>query len=224
MLRRMRCKGRGDDRGMTLVELLIAMSIFSVLMALLMSLMISMMYQAKDNFARARAVEQARIGLSQIDKQVRSGNVILDPALDGMAQAGVPANYSLRIYTQEGGSDMCVQWRVIFPLPTSKFGQLEYREWESGSVATVTDWYRVASNVVKPSGTLSAADSSTWPPFWIDTSQPTGTAAKNVRLTLRVSDPDAKTDSKPIAVTSVVTGRNTVFGYSPLTCSTVPAP
>lgn len=222
MLRRLR-RERRDEGGFTLVELLISMTIFSVLMAIILGLMITMIYQAKDNLGRQRAVEQGRLGLSQIDRQIRSGNLILDPKNDGIAEAGVPANYSLRIYTQEGGDDKCVQWRVIFD-GSSQFGQLEYREWDPVDTTTVTPWSRVASNVVAPTAAFSATDSQSWPPFWVDTTLPTGTDAQNIRITLRLNDPDAREGSKPQALTSVITGRNTVYGYPSLTCNLVPTP
>lgn len=222
-MRRRFPRARRDDGGFTLVELLVAMTIFSILMALILSLMITMMNQAKDNLGRQRAVEQARLGLSQIDRQIRSGNLILDPALDGTTESGVGANYSLRIYTQEGGDDKCVQWRVIF-YGSSAFGQLEYREWDPADTTTVTSWSRVASNLVKPTASFSATDPQSWLPFWVDTTLPTGTDAQNIRITLRLSDPDALTGSKPQVLTSVVTGRNTVFGYPSLTCNSVPTP
>ncbi len=223
MLSRMR-RARHEEDGFTLVELLISMTIFSVLMAIILSLMITMMYQAKDNLGRQRAVEQGRLGLSQIDRQIRSGNLILDPIHDGAAVSGVDPNYSLRIYTQEGGNNTCVQWRVKFPDPTSEYGQLEYREWDPVDTTTVTPWSRVASNVVAPTATLSATDPQSWPPFWVDTTLPTGTDAQNIRITLRMKDPDAREDSKPQVLTSVITGRNTVYGYPSLTCNAVPTP
>ena len=222
MRRRFR-RARREEGGFTLVELLVSMTIFSLLMAVILSLMITMMNQAKDNLGRQRAVEQGRLGLSQIDRQIRSGNLILDPINDGVAESGVPANYSLRIYTQEGGDEMCVQWRVIF-YSASQFGQLEYREWEPLDTTTVTPWSRVASNLVAPTATFAATDPKSWPPFWVDTTLPTGTDAQNIRITLRLGDPDAKAGSKPQTLTSVVTGRNTVFGYPSLTCNSVPTP
>lgn len=212
-----------QESGFTLVELLISMVVFSILIAVILTLLINMMYQAKDNLGRQRAVEQARLGLSQIDRQIRSGNLILDPALDDVAESGVPPNYSLRIYTQEGGDDKCVQWRVIY-YDTSGFGQLEFRSWEPADITTASSWSRVASNVVKPTASFSASDPESWPPFWVDSTLPSGTEAQNIRITLRMNDPDARSSAKPQALSSVVTGRNTVFGYSPLTCSTVPAP
>jgi prepilin-type N-terminal cleavage/methylation domain-containing protein len=222
-IERRRAASRRDE-GYNLVELLVAMTIFSILIALIIGLMITMMGQAKDNLARTRAVEQARLGLSQIDRQVRSGNLILDPALDGVAESGVPANYSLSIYTQEGGVAKCAQWRVKFPSSTATYGALEFRSWAPGAPSTVTDWYTVAQNVSRPVTPFNSANSTTWPPFWVDASVSSGTVAQNIRITLRTLDPESDSRAKAVVVTSVVTGRNTVFGYSPLQCSSVPAP
>lgn len=215
---------RRDDEGYNLTELLIAMTIFSILMALIFSLFITMINQAEDNLARTRSVEQARLGLSQIDRQIRSGNVILDPALDGMTEAGVPSNYSLRVFTQENGEQKCVQWRVIFHDATSKYGDLEYREWDAGAPSTASTWFNVANNVVAPEVTaVDSADPTSWPPFWLDTSLPTGSKAQNIRVTLRMGDPGEREGANPAVVSSVITGRNTVFGYSPDYCSSIPA-
>lgn len=215
-----------DDQGFSLVELLVSMTIFSVLMALIFSLFITMLNQSSDNLARTRSVEQARLGISQIDRQVRSGNVILDPANDGLTEAGVPPYYSLRVYTQENGDDKCAQWRVIFDTPSDKFGRLEFREWDAGAPSTSTNWSSVANNVEAPSGSFVASDAQTWPPFWVDNTTATGTTdtkAQNIRITLRMGDPESDPDAKPASVTSVVTGRNTVFGFSPDNCTAIPS-
>ncbi|WP_061962165.1 PulJ/GspJ family protein [Demequina flava] len=221
---RRRWSERDQAGGYSLTELLIAMTIFSILMALIFSLFITMINQAEDNLARTRSVEQARLGLSQIDRQIRSGNVILDPALDSYAQSGVAANYSLRVYTQENGEDKCVQWRVIHHDAGSRYGDLEYREWDAGDPSTATSWFNVANNVVDSGATaIDPADSETWPPFWLDTTLPTGSKAQNIRITLRMGDPGEREGANPSVVSSVVTGRNTVYGYSPDYCSSIPA-
>lgn len=222
LLKTWRRAKRGEDGGFTLVELLVSMTIFSLLMAVILSLMITMMGQANDTVGRQRAVEQARLGLSQIDRQMRSGNLILDPAQDGEDESGVPSNYSVRIFTQEGGVEKCVQWRVIY-YDGSEFGQLEFRSWDPVSTATATGWSRVASNLTMPVEPFSIGDPETWPPFWVDTTA-AATDAQSIRITLRMSDPSANSDAKAQVLTTTVTGRNTVFGYSPLTCSTFPAP
>lgn len=213
-----------DDQGFSLTELLVSMTIFSVLMALIFGLLITMTYQASDNIGRTRSVEEARLGLSQIDRQVRSGNLILDPAMDGETQSGVEPNYSLRILTQEGGgAPKCVQWRVIDENGDG-FAELQFRRWDPGPV-DVQPWTRVASNVVAPEvKPIDANDPESWPPFWLDPNLSTGTEAQNIRVTLRLKDPKAREDSRPIPLTTVLTGRNTVFGAPIDECNPVPSP
>lgn len=216
------------DNGFSLMEMIVTMAMFSLLLAMVFTLLISLTYQARDDLARARSVEQARLGIAQIDRQVRSGNVIIDPASDGITVSGVPKNYSLRIFTQEGGegNEKCAQWRVYVP-PGQTYGDLQYRTWDPHfPESTVTDWYVVAQNsVMLPEGTvIEAADSATWPPFWLDTTMNPKTKAQNVRITLRMLDPQTREGAKPTVITTVVTGRNTVFGYSETACSPVPSP
>lgn len=215
----------GREEGFSLMEMIIVMTVFSILLTMVFTILITLTYQARDDLAQARAVEQARLGITQIDRQVRSGNVILDPALDGPTVSGVPANYSLRIYTQEGGDYMCAQWRVLVG-EGEEYGDLQYRTWRPGLPSSASDWYVVAENTVMlPVGTVIDEDiPETYPPFWLDTSLPTGTEAQNVRITLRMRDPQARETAKPTVVTTIITGRNTIFGYSEYECSPVPTP
>lgn len=221
---------RRDDSGMTLVELLVSMLIFAILMAITTAVMINMLYMSRDNLGRVQAAQDARLGLSQIDRQVRSGNVILDPSLETYAGSQVAPYYSLRIFTQEGTTPKCAQWRV-YDDDSDGIGELQYRHWSPNypTDPVVAPWAVVAHDVVvTPSVTPVSSDSSTWPPFWKDPSLIAGTAgatpAQNVRITLHIQTPEMREGSKPVSISSVVTGRNTVMGYSESNCSSIPAP
>ncbi|KQR16199.1 type II secretion system protein J [Cellulomonas sp. Leaf334] len=216
-----------SDSGWTLVELIVSMGIFGGLLAIVFSVLLTLSMQTKDNLARTRAVDETQIGLMQIDRQVRSGNVIADPANEGVALSGVEPYYALRVYTQTDGVYQCVQWRVRFPTGSS-FGVLEYRSWKPTwqSTGGVSAWRTVARNVVRPAtATVAAADPSTWPPFFVQaTDAESSSSAQTIRVTLRIKDPAQRESSKPATVTSTLTGRNTIFGYPADTCSPVPAP
>ncbi|WP_136520038.1 MULTISPECIES: PilW family protein [Cellulomonas] len=215
-----------EDSGWTLIELMVAMLIFSGLLVVVFSILVTVSQQTKDNLARTRAGDQARIGLMHIDRQVRSGNVISDPAGETVAGAGVPANYSLRVYTQTDGVYQCVQWRVRYPGGSDR-GVLEYRSWKPSWQVTggVSPWAVAARDVVAPSGPFVESDPTTWPPFFRETSQAeASSAAQTIRVTLRVKDPEQRASSQPTTVTSVLTGRNTVYGYPADSCATIPAP
>lgn len=219
-----RAKREDRDGGWTLVELIVSMTIFIGLLTIVFTMLVSYSTQTKDNIARTRAVDQAQVGLMQIDRQVRSGNVISDPATEATSGSGVPPYYALRVYTQTDGVYQCVQWRVRFP-NTTPYGQLEFRSWQPGSVATATPWRVVAHNVVKPTGTFSASDPTTWPPFFVQaTDAEASSQAQTIRLTLRLKDPSQSAKSKPATVTSTLTGRNTIYGYPSDSCGVTPAP
>ncbi|WP_315095261.1 type II secretion system protein [uncultured Cellulomonas sp.] len=215
------------DAGWTLVELIVSMGIFGLLLALVFSILVTVSMQTKDNLARTRAVDETQIGLMQIDRQVRSGNVIADPANESAAMSGVAPYYALRVYTQTDGVFQCVQWRVRFPTGSS-FGVLEYRSWKPTwqSTGGVEAWRTVARSIVKPAtSTVVAADRSTWPPFFVQANDAEiSSSAQTIRVTLRVKDPAQRASSAPATVTSTLTGRNTIFGYPADTCSPVPAP
>lgn len=227
-MRKRLSRQRGDE-GFSLPELLVVMAVFGLLMAITVSILILFITQTRDSLARAQSLQEMRLGVSQIDRQVRSGNLILDPMLETDATSGVPPYYSMRILTQENGAAKCVQWRVI-DADGDGFGDLEFRRWDTGYPAgLVEEWAPVAHNIVDvgvdPSETpIDPDDPSTWPPFWVDPTLGSYTEAQFVRITLRLKEPLQSEDTKPASVTTVVTGRNTVFGYPSSSCQIVPDP
>ncbi len=222
---------RARDDGYSLTELLIAMFIFGLLMSFTFTILIQVMYQSRDTLARSRALEEARLGVAQIDRQVRSGNVILDPYLENETTSGVPRYFSMRIYTQADENPTCAQWRVILQ-PGNLYGNLEFRSWAPGypDVNIVQPWAVVAHDLVLMDVTPHVPDDikpdrpETWPPFWVDSQATGGTQAQFVRVTLRLRDPEQRVGAKATSVTTVITGRNTVFGYPAGSCSQAPPP
>ena len=71
------------ERGFSLVEVTVSMTIFGGLMAIIMAVFIASLNQSKDALARADSTESARIAISQLDAQIRSGSVINDPSRRG---------------------------------------------------------------------------------------------------------------------------------------------
>lgn len=205
---------RSADEGVSLLELLIVMMIFSVLLAVVFGVLIIATRDARDNTARNQQVAQVRLGLMQLDRQVRSGNVISDPAAESVSTSGVPTNYALRVFTQTDGVYHCVQWRVRFP--TGGTGLLEERSWTPlwASTGEVTSWRVVARDLVPPTGTAP-------PPFQRVTAAG-GSKAQSIQVSLQVRS--AGSQGKPSTLTSVLTGRNTVYGYPADECASIPPP
>jgi prepilin-type N-terminal cleavage/methylation domain-containing protein len=189
-----------DDRGVTLVEVLITMMIFSVLMTFVYGLLITIQKQTRDIEKRADSVESARNALEQIDRQVRSGNVLYDPALETLP-------LSMRVYTQANGVERCVQWQVTG-------GILRSRSWSPTwqTDGLVSDWHTVARNILNTTAS---------PPFALQG----GTTAYSSRLvdvSFKVKNADA--GGRVLDVKTSLSGRNTLYGYDPGICSPVPAP
>lgn len=212
------------EGGYSLPELLVAMALFGGLMAITMGVLISVSQSAADNMSRAAMVGEARIGIMQIDRQVRSGNVISDPADETFGDSGVPPGYSLRVHTQTNGVRKCVQWRVIFDDGETTGGELQYRSWDPDwqSGGTVESWSVVARDLVAgTSGNPPFAMIEIGPPK-TESGPPSGTSAQSVSVRLRIQG--QRTSSAPTTVETVLTGRNTVYGYPSDACSSVPTP
>jgi prepilin-type N-terminal cleavage/methylation domain-containing protein len=181
---------------MTLIELLVVMVIFSVLLSIVYGVLISVQRQTAATAARADSADQARLAMAQIDRQVRSGNVLYDPVYE-------PLPMSMRIYTQANGQQRCVQWQVTA-------GVLRTRWWEQTNPAGASAWQIVARNLVN--------DGSN-PPFALQGSS-TVYGARLVDVLLLVKSPGAS--GPPVEIRSSLSGRNTSYGYDPGVCSPVP--
>jgi prepilin-type N-terminal cleavage/methylation domain-containing protein len=224
----MRLPRKRDDQGYSLTELLISMMVFGILMAITMLVMIQLVQQSSDTIARTESIQQARLGIAQIDRQVRSGNVILNPEFD--TTADVPGYFSMRILTDAEEETRCAQWRVIDE-DGDEFGDLQFRDWDPDypTVVDVTDWGVVARDLIQMDVTPTVPsditdDPTTWPPFWVQEASGDENLAQFVRITLRLKDKKESADAKPTSITTVVTGRNTVFTHPTDSCTQVPPP
>ncbi len=207
------------ERGFSLVEVTVSMTIFGGLMAIIMAVFIASLNQSKDALARADSAESARIAISQLDAQIRSGSVINDPSdEDNIAVTGVPPGYSVRILTERGGDQNCVQWRVKVGE-----GSLQFRTWPAWHPESVSDWSQVASGLVGPNTPFDASDQSTYDPFVLVTPSTGDSVIKSLAITLRVKAAGTRAEGKPVLVSTTVTGRNTIFGRGGLECDNVPA-
>ena len=214
MLRRVRA--RSDDRGFTLTELLVAMTVFGICVAMVFGAVILVVRKMDDAQKSADAVFTLRQAVAQIDRQVRSGNVLYSPASEATAGCfGNPTANSgncMRIFTQSNGSEKCVQWQVLDDpgQPGSKL--LRSRSWEPMWTTTgnVTGWSIVARGL-----RLDATN-----PFTLNGAL---TPYKERLLDVRLLAYDARTRST-VSVQSSLAGRNTSYGYTGTDCTPVPLP
>jgi type II secretory pathway pseudopilin PulG len=198
-----------------LVELLVVMGLLSVILSVVLAALVSMQSTENRVNTRNQTNTQVRLAVEQIDRQVRSGNVLYDPANEGNnAGTGTPAGFSMRVYTQANGIERCVQWRV-------NGGKLQSRSWTTTWTTDnqVSAWRTIADHIVNTSST---------PPFALDPATNFGGRLINIDVIANVR---SNTGSNVEGKTSV-TGRNTQFGFDPEVCGglvatsgvTIPSP
>ncbi|GAA3821547.1 PulJ/GspJ family protein [Cellulomonas soli] len=208
-----------DDAGYTLTELLVAMGVFSVVIALATSGLISLLTTTRGASDRADAQAQIRLGLADISKQMRSGNVLFSPKDEPgyvpscqSATDGSDTGTCMRIYTQTFGAARCVQWQVLQVDPGSGGAQLRTRSWSLDwqTTSDVSDWRTVARGL-----SLDAAHL----PFTLQGAT-TPYDRRLLQVTLLAHDEDKDRD---VSIESSISGRNTSYGYDTGQCVPVPA-
>ena len=208
---------------MTLVELLIVISLFGVVVSLFGGVLVSVQNALARQADRSGSNDQARLAAEELDREIRSGNVLYDPnlgyycqikpqpagcATTDTANAVIPG-MSLLIYTQANAptrmasglsGERCVQWRI--KLNTQKgFNELQRRDWRKDD-SSPGPWAVVADHLVNQSGTS--------PAFAVDPLK------RIVNISLRVNQ-NAKSGSTA-QVDLSVEGRNTVYNYPTSLC------
>lgn len=212
--RRLRNEGQASA-GFTLIELLITMIVFGLAMTLITSAVIKVQRFAGDAQGSADANSELRMALADIDKQVRSGNVLYSPANETTPStctaSGTDAGTCMRVYTQANGLERCVQWQVVADPANPSRNLLRSRSWSTSwqSDGNYTAWVVKARNLV-------AAPSAA--PFSL---QGASTSNSSRYLQVRFEAVDPRRPGSAV-LTSALAGRNTNYGYDAGLCSPVP--
>jgi prepilin-type N-terminal cleavage/methylation domain-containing protein len=205
ILRRLR-----GERGMTLVELVVAMAILSIVMLVMTTTLTNIQRAVVEEDVRARLNDQARLALQSIDRLVRSGNILYDPVDESGNDPydATATGYLFRIYTQaeqtEDQDPRCALWLV------NDEQQLLYRTWPVLDPDAASDWTVVADGVVN-----RALDE---PAFTLDP------AGRTIAVEFHVNPDLARRPQATQVVQGSLTGRNTSFGYPVQLCATLPDP
>jgi type II secretory pathway component PulJ len=209
---------------MTLAELTVAMAILGVLIPVLVTILASVQTRVGRQQDRSLTNDQARLAVEELDREIRSGNLLYDPREE------TPSYMSLRIYTQTNATtrdpgNRCVQWRIVN-------GQLQRRDWTITwrTDAKVSAWRVVADHLVN--GTVVPTVRA----FQLDTDTSKGYtcvsncsdpnlanrhySGRSVVVTLVVNQNAAS--GKDVKVQASITGRNTEYGYPVNVCADVP--
>jgi prepilin-type N-terminal cleavage/methylation domain-containing protein len=205
---------RRDERGITLSELLIAMSILSIVMVIFGSVLASVQGAVVRQDSLSRTLDNTRLALQQLDHEMRSGNVLYDPALENGSGAGAVTSctgclpgYTLRVYTQTNSLFKCVLWKI------DANQNLMTREWPPLDTDSARPWRVVATGIVNR--TLGQAA------WTLDTDSLKG--GRTLNVVYAANNDLTHLPGQTERVQASLTGRNTSYGYPANVCQTTPS-
>lgn len=195
---------------MTLVEMMVSTMLLSIVLTVFLSVMAAVQRGVVRQENLARTNTQARLAIEQLDREIRSGNVLYDPGAES------PANYRLRIYTQANSTTrtpspgyMCVLWEV------TTGGVLRSRMWPPLQPEDATAWRTVAEGIV------NRIVSPNVPVFALDSDADKGGRVVNVTLVVNTSY-GTSSAMHTARLEAALTGRNTSYGFPVSVCNQLP--
>lgn len=158
-----------DDSGYTLIELLVAMGLFTFLIVIFMSGIVQMTRSTVRVQNVTGSADEARRAFTRMDRQLRYASAVNRPVRVG-------DDWYLEFQTTSTGTTTgaCTQWRLV-----DSGNRLQYRTWPDTGSPTASSWTTVASDV--------ANDPTAQPPFSFAAADSTYTRQR-VTLFLHVTD------------------------------------
>ena len=202
---------RGEE-GVTLVELMVSMAIFTIVMVVFLTTLVTVQRAVSSEDAKTRNNDQARLAVEELDREIRSGNVLYKPEDEG---------YALRIYTQSNAptrrltdSDLgyvCRQWQI-----TPAY-ELQTRFWDPRHPELPPSaWLSVATGIVNRRFSTPPFELSTDPNQGGDPT--TGEGARTVEIVLLVNGNWETRSGDTVRIETSITGRNTLNGFPEHVC------
>lgn len=122
-------RGAQGEEGMTLVELIVAMGILTIMLTVSMAAITTMTQDAVRSKSVTDAADQLRVTFQQMDKEIRYASAINAPASTG---TGYYVEYLVEA-NAASGAEQCVQWRYV-----TASGELQRRTATPGG--TPSEW------------------------------------------------------------------------------------
>jgi type II secretory pathway pseudopilin PulG len=195
------------------IEMTMTVALLSVVLGILFTVLVSIQDNLVRQTSRSNSNDQVRLAVQQLDREIRSGNVLYDPSSESDPSHYIFPGMSLRIYTQANATTRatsgapgarCVQWRIKYDLAKANY-ELQRREWVQDA-STSTDWRVIADHITnRVSPTKSA--------FAVDPAR----RIVNVALLAR----DNTRNGSAVEVDTTIEGRNTIYGYPNTVCANV---
>lgn len=184
-----------------MVEVTVATAILGIVVAVFLGVQVVVQDNIVVQQRRTTNNDQVREAVFSLDREIRSGNLVYDPALESVPY------YSLVVYTQANAPtrtppNQCVEWRI------DTANRLVQRRWDPGNPAGASGWRAVAENIVNRAGGV--------PAFTLDSSG----AGTLVNIVLLANARGTSGPTETVRVASSVTARNSAPGTS---CTPRPA-
>lgn len=141
MLTSVRRRRTAEDEGFTLVEMIVAMGIFSIVLAVFGAGIVSMTHTTARVQATGETTNEARQAFNLLDKQVRYASALNAPARVGDTWYVEFLTDATGVTGAVENPSQCHQWRL-----RSSTDTLELRSWDIGGAPTA--WRAVAHYVV----------------------------------------------------------------------------
>jgi prepilin-type N-terminal cleavage/methylation domain-containing protein len=193
-----------DQRGLTLTELMIVMAMLLVVTGAFLTVVESVQSSLVRQQARSDTNDQLRNAIQQLDREIRSGNILYDPSAEN------PAFYSVRVYTQANAPTrvvpfQCVQWKI-------EDRKLWRRFWPPDQPNDVSDWRVLAEHLVNRELGVHAFDLDPDP----------NKAGRTLNVMLMGNSDFDSGRSRTVRIQTSLTGRNTSLGYPTTVCDPAP--
>jgi len=201
---------------MTLVELVVTTAILGVVLTAVMSLLFTVQTAFTRQSNRSETNDQIRLAVEQLDREIRSGNLLYDPSTENDAANGIYPGMALRVYTQNNATtrapgNRCVQWRILN-------GQLQTRSWstEWRTDDIVEQWRIVATGIMNQTVSPQVAG------FALDPDPSKGGRTLIITILDNTNTSSNTTLGNTVKIQESVTGRNTSYGFPSSVCSDIP--
>lgn len=172
---------RREDRGFTLIEMVVAIGILAIFMTLFLSAIVGLTRGTTQAKLNAETSSEVLIVFQGMDRQVRYADAINRP---GTGASGAKyIEFRTPSSSSASGLTMCTQWRF-----TPANGTIEMRQWQDIAGATVAPWSVKSASIIAVSGANY--------PFKMEPATATGSARQQLVLTLHAGNPDAKAVSE----------------------------
>ncbi|GAB3121872.1 PulJ/GspJ family protein [Glaciibacter psychrotolerans] len=165
------------ERGMTLIEMVVSMTIFLIFIALVLSTTVTLAQSTTRTQLTAEASNQALSVFGAFDRQVRYADVILPPTKG--ASGAYYVSYRTPPGLTSGGGATCTQWRYS---PTSAL--LESRTWTEKRTGAMPPYSLKMSQVIPRAGGKS--------PFELTPIAEGGPTMQSLTVTLKAGNDDLK--------------------------------